>query len=73
MRLYRLDPFTGSKQYLAMQNGYYVLSDPKNGNQKHHAKNKVLVRDEQKMIDLILLGHSTRLDELKLMIRMKSL
>jgi len=54
MRLYRLDLFTGSKLYPAMQDGYYVLCDPKNGNQKHRAKNKVLVRDEQKVIDLIM-------------------
>lgn len=60
MRLYRLDPFTGSKQYPALQDDCFVLGDPKNGNKKHHAKNKVLVRDEQEMIDLILIGYSIR-------------
>lgn len=54
MRLYRLDPKTGIKQYPALQDDCFVLGDPKHGNQKHHAKNKVLMGDEQEMIDLIM-------------------
>ena len=60
MRVYRLDPKTGQKQYPKQQNGHYVLGDPKHGNQKHHAKNQVLVRTEQEMIDLIMKGYSVR-------------
>jgi len=59
MRVYRLDPKSGRKQYPKQQDGCFVLGDPKHGNQKHHAKNQVLVRAE--MIDLILKGYSVRL------------
>lgn len=60
MRAYRLDPKTGKKQYPILQDGCFVLGDPKYGDQKHYAKNKVLVCDEQEMIDLIMQGYSVR-------------
>lgn len=60
MRIYRLDPKTGSKQYPITEDGCFVLANPENGSEKHHAKNKVLVRTEQEMIDLIMLGYSVR-------------
>lgn len=60
MRVYRLDPKSGIKQYPALQDGCFVLGDPKHGRQKHHAKNKVLVRDEKEMIELIAQGYSIR-------------
>lgn len=61
MRVYRLDPKSGRKQYPKQQQGYFVLGDPKHGNQKHHAKNQVLVRTEKEMIDLIMKGYSVRI------------
>lgn len=60
MRVYRLDPNTGSKQYPIIQDGCFVLANPEHGGEKHHAKNKVLVRSEQEMIGLIKLGYSVR-------------
>lgn len=60
MRVYRLDPKTGSKQYPIIQDGCFVLANPEHGGEKHHAKNKVLVRTEQEMIDLIRLGYLVR-------------
>jgi len=35
------------------KNGYLVLGDPKCGNEKHHAKNKVKTKDEEEAIDLV--------------------
>jgi len=60
MRVYRLDPKSGRKQYPKQQQGYFVVGDPKRGNQKHHARNQILVRTEQEMIDLIVKGYSVR-------------
>lgn len=60
MRVYRLDPKTGNKQYPVQQDGCFVLGDPKYGNEKHHGRNQVLVRTEQEMIDLLRLGYSVR-------------
>lgn len=60
MRVYRLDPKSGKKQYPKLQDGCFVLADPKHGSEMHHAKNKVLVRGEQEMIDLLRLGYSVR-------------
>lgn len=57
MRVYRLDPNTRSKQYPRIQDGCFVLASPEHGKKMHFAKNKVLVRTEQEMIDLIMLGH----------------
>lgn len=42
-RVYRLDPKAGSKQYPITQNGCFVLASSEHGNEKLHAKNKVLV------------------------------
>lgn len=60
LRVYRLDPKTGSKQYPITQDACFILANPEHGGEKHHAKNKVLVRSEQEMIDLIMLGYSVR-------------
>jgi len=60
LRVYRLDPKTGSKQYAHTEDGHYVLGDPKHGGRKHTKANKVLVRTEQEMIDLIHQGFSVR-------------
>ncbi|GAA0616306.1 hypothetical protein GCM10008943_33900 [Paenochrobactrum glaciei] len=60
MRVYRLDPNTRSKQYPITQDGCFVLANPEHGNERHYAKNKVLVHTEQEMIDLIIQGYSVR-------------
>lgn len=60
MRVYRLDPKSGKKQYPKLQDGCFVLGDPRHGNEKHHVRNQVLVRAEQEMIDLLRLGYSVR-------------
>lgn len=60
MRVYRLDPKTGNRQYPVRQEGCFDLGDPVHGNQKHHAKNQVLVKTEQEMIDLVMQGYSVR-------------
>lgn len=60
MRVYRIDPRTGKKQFPKRRDGFFVLGDPKHGNQKHHAVNQVVVRTEQEMIELILRGYSVR-------------
>lgn len=60
MRVYRVDPKTDRKQYPVRQDDCFVLGDPRHGNQKHHARNQVLVRTEQEMIDLIMQGYSVR-------------
>lgn len=62
MRVYRLDPKTGAKQFPVKDGGWFVLGNPKHGNQKHIAANKVLVRTEQEMIDLIARGFSVRVE-----------
>lgn len=62
MRVYRLDPKTGNKQYPTKEAGYFGLGDPKHGNRKHIASNKVLVRTEQEIVDLITRGFSVRVD-----------
>lgn len=59
-RVYRLDPKTDRKQFPIRQDGYFVLGDPAHGNQKHLARNQVLVRTEQEMIDLIIKGYAVR-------------
>lgn len=58
MRIYRLSPKSGRKQYHLTQDGYSLLANPKHGNERHHAMNKVLVRTEQEMADLIKLRYS---------------
>lgn len=60
LTVYRLDPKSGSKQYAYMEDGHFVLADPKHGKRKHIKENKVLVRTEQEMIDLIHQGFSVR-------------
>lgn len=60
MRLYRLDPKTG-KTISRASRCLLCSRRSKAANQKHHAKNKVLVRIEQEMIDLIMLGYSVRM------------
>lgn len=62
MRVYRLDPKTGKKQLPTKEAGLFVLGDPKQGNRKHVKANKVTVRTEQEMIDLIMRGFSVRVD-----------
>lgn len=62
MRVYRIDPKTGNKQLPTRETGHFVLGDPKHGNRKHIASNKVLASTEQEMIDLIMLGFSVRVD-----------
>jgi hypothetical protein len=60
MRVYRPNPKTDQKQYPVRQDGCFVLGDPKHGNQKHLARNQVLVRTEQEMVDLIMKGYAVR-------------
>lgn len=60
MRVYRLDPKTYRKQFPIRQDGSFVLGDPAHGNQKYLARNQVLVRTEQEMIDLIMKGYAVR-------------
>lgn len=62
MRVHRLDPETGAKQYPTKEAGCFVLGDPKHGKRKHIAANKVVVRTEQEMVDLIMRGFSVRVD-----------
>lgn len=62
MRVYRLEPKTGAKQYPAQEAGHFILGDPKHGNRKHITTNKVAVRTEQEMIDLIMRGFSVRVE-----------
>jgi hypothetical protein len=62
MRVYRLNSKTGTKQFPAKEGGRFVLGDPRHGSQKHIAANKVLVRTEQEMIDLIARGFSVRVE-----------
>lgn len=56
MRVYRLDPKTGKKQFPTKEAGSFVLGDLKNGSRKHVTANTVSVRTEQEMIDLIMRG-----------------
>jgi hypothetical protein len=49
-----LEPRTGRKRYAIQENGFFILGDPKLGGKRHTVKNRVLVRTEQEMIDLIL-------------------
>lgn len=60
MRVYRPDPNNDRKQYPVRREGCFVLVKPKHGNQKHHAKNQVLVRRELEMIDLNIRGFAVR-------------
>lgn len=63
MRVYRLEAKTGIKRNAVRENGYYVLGDYKTyGAQQHTVANRVLVRTEQEMIDLILRGYYVRVD-----------
>lgn len=62
MRVYRLDPKTGTKQLPARENGNFVLGDPKHGSRKHITANAVRVRTEAEMIDLIKRGFSVRVE-----------
>lgn len=61
MRVYRLNPKTDQKQFPIRQDGFFVLGDPAHGNHKHIARNQVLVRTEQEMIDLIMKGYAVRI------------
>lgn len=64
MRVYRLEPGTGIKRYAVQEGGYYVLGDyKKHGRKQHTVGNRVLVRTEQEMIDLIMVGHYVRVDD----------
>lgn len=64
MRVYRLEPKTGIKRYAIQENGFYVLGNYKKYGRSHHkVSNRVLVRTEQEMIDLILEGHYVRVDD----------
>lgn len=62
MRVYRLCPKTGKREDAKRnRDGFFVLGAPSHGDQKHLKENKVLVRTEEEMIDLILSkGHSVR-------------
>lgn len=63
MRVYRLDPKTGMKRYAVLENGFYELGDYKShGKRQHTVANRVLVRTEQEMIDLIMRGHYVRVE-----------
>lgn len=60
MRIYRLTA-DGKKWQPAMENGHFVLGDPKHGRRKHVSDNAVLVRAEQEAIDLLNRGFSIRI------------
>lgn len=63
MRVYQLDPRTGAKRYAVQENGHYVLGDYKKfGSRQHTTANRIMVRTEQEMIDLILKGHYVRVE-----------
>ena len=58
MRVFRLDPATGTKQFPVKEGGCFALGDYKtHGKKQHLVRNRVLVPTEQEMIDLILKGH----------------
>ncbi|KQZ54451.1 hypothetical protein ASD54_03655 [Rhizobium sp. Root149] len=64
MRVYRLEPKSGVKQYAIQKHGFYILGDRKRfGKKQHHSANEVLVPTEQEMIDLILEGHYVRVKD----------
>lgn len=63
MRVYRLEPKTGLKRYAVQEGGYYVLGNYKKfGRNQHTTANRVMVRTEQEMIDLLLQGHYVRVE-----------
>ncbi|MDW5315514.1 hypothetical protein [Rhizobium sp. PL01] len=63
MRVYRLEPKSGLKRYAVQENGFYVLGNyAKFGSEQHEVANRVLVRSEQEMIDLIMQGHYIRVE-----------
>ena len=59
MRIYRLMS-DGTKWEPALNDGLFVLADPSATNEKHHAKNEVLVRTEDEAIRLLRQGFSIR-------------
>lgn len=64
MRVYRLHPKTGARQEPKRdRDGFFVLGAPQHGDQKHVKENKVRVRTEEEMIDLVVSrGHSVRVE-----------
>lgn len=63
VRVYRLEPKTGAKQYpVTDRQGRFILGDPAKGGEKHHAANAVHAASEQEMIDLIRCGFSVRVE-----------
>ena len=59
--IYRLTP-DGRKWPPALEGGFYVLRDPKQGKRKHLAENALRVRSEQEAIDLLRRGFSIRVE-----------
>ena len=58
MRIYRLCK-SGEKQVpIQDKNGFFILGSPHAAGEKHHAKNKIYIRDEDEMIELLHLGYS---------------
>ena len=60
MRVYRLCASGDRQVPIADKDGFYILGSPKHGHEKHHAKNKIRIRDEDEMIALLQLGYSIR-------------
>lgn len=60
MSIYRLKD--GKKWPLHMENGFYVLGDPKHGKDKHRAENAVKVASEAEVIALYRKGFSVRVE-----------
>lgn len=61
-RVYRLEPKTGLKRYPVHEHGYFILGNPKLGKKRHTVANRVLVRTEQEMVDLIMRGYYVRVE-----------
>jgi hypothetical protein len=47
----------------AIENGWYVLADPKHRSRKHTKANAVRVKTEQEAIDLLRKGFSIRIED----------
>ena len=60
MRIYRLTS-DGKKWPPALENGFFILGDPKHRERKHASDNAVRVRSEQEAVNLLRKGFSIRI------------
>ena len=60
IEIYRLT-IDGKKWVPSIEEGCFVLGDPKHGRRKHKSENAVRVRAEQEAIDLLHKGFSIRI------------